>query len=43
MTDLADWQVIEILVQVDRFLNAVLVNLLPEIAVAVEQPDPDKI
>jgi hypothetical protein len=33
----------EILVQADGVLNAILVDLLFEIAVAIEQPDRDKI
>src|SRR3954451_2743248 len=39
----ADWQVVKILVQVDRRLNAVLIDLLPEIAVAIEQTNRNKI
>jgi len=35
--------VIEILVQVNCRLNAVLVDLLPEIAVTIEQTDRNKI
>ena len=39
----ADWQVIKILVQINRCLNAVLIDLLPEIAVAIEQTNRDEI
>jgi len=35
--------VIEILIQINRFLNAFLVNLLPKIAVAIEQANPNKV
>src|SRR6266496_2308032 len=38
-----DWKVIKILVQIDRCLNAVLVNLLPEIAMPIEQTDRNEI
>ena len=40
---LANRQVMKILVQVDRVLQAFLVNLLPEVAVPVEQADRDKV
>ena len=36
-------QMMEILIQVDRVLDAVLVDLLPEIAVSIEQSDRDKV
>ena len=39
----ADRQVIKILVQINRRLNAVLVDLLPEIAVAIEETNRNKI
>src|SRR6478672_2476518 len=39
----ADWQVIKILVQINRRLNAVLIDLLPEIAVSVEQTNCNEI
>src|SRR4029453_8387954 len=39
----ADWQVVEILVQINRCLNAVLIDLLPEIAVAIEETNRNKI
>src|SRR5436309_6672095 len=31
------WQVIKILVEIDRFLNAVLIDVLPEITVPIKQ------
>ena len=40
---LTDGQMVKVLVQVDRFLPAFLVDLLFEIAVAIEQTDRDKI
>ena len=43
MADFANRQVIKILVEVDRLLNSVLVDLLPEIAVPVKQTDCHKI
>ena len=39
----ADWQVVKILVQVNCCLNAVLIDLLPEVAVAIEQTNRNKI
>ena len=39
----ADRQVIKVLIQVDRCLNAVLVDLLPEIAVPIEQTNRNEI
>ena len=39
----ADRQVMEVLVQADRLLDAVLVDLLFEIAVPIEQSDRDKV
>ena len=32
-----DWQMIKVLIQINRCLNAVLVDLLPEIAMPIEQ------
>ena len=29
----------KILIEIDRFLNALLVDLLPEVTMAIEQPD----
>src|SRR5216110_1367170 len=34
---------INALIQIDRFLNAFLVDLLPEITMAVKQADPDEV
>src|SRR6266436_3542166 len=33
--DFSDWQVIKVLIEINRLLNTVLVDLLPEIAVSV--------
>ena len=38
----ADREVMEILIQTDRFLHAFLIDLLLEVAVPIEQPDGDK-
>ena len=43
LPDFADRQVMKILVQTDRVLDAILVDLLFEITVAVKQSDRDKI
>src|SRR5438874_11583150 len=40
--DFSDRQVIKILIEINRLLNAVLVDLLPEIAVSVKQTDRDE-
>ena len=42
-THLADRQMIKALIEVNSFLNPFLVDLLPEIAMAVEQTDPNEI
>ena len=34
---------IEILIEIDRFLNAVLIDLLPEIAVPIKQANRDEV
>ena len=41
--DFANREVIKALIQIDRFLNAFLVDLLPEITMAVKQADPDEV
>ena len=43
MANFADWQVVKILVQIDRRLNAVLIDLLPEVSVAIEKANRNKI
>src|SRR5437868_14902189 len=40
---LTDRQMVKILVEIDRVLHPVLVDLLPEVAVAIEQTDSDKL
>src|SRR5919204_2445113 len=43
LPNLADGQVIEILIQVDCFLAAILIDLLPEIAMPIEQTNRNEI
>src|SRR5213075_1349347 len=39
----ADWEMIKILIQIDRCLDAVFVDLLPEIAMSIEQTNCNEI
>ncbi len=40
---LADRQMVEVLIEIDRFLQALLVDLLPEITMSIKQADRDEV